>query len=534
MTQSAVHRPAEPRAPERSRVDEAACLLAESAQDPWGELSVSEYETGRLAALAPWLDGHPARVGHLLGQQHPDGTWGPPDGYRLVPTLSAVHALLSCLSTPAHQHRAPVDRLRHAARAGFGALVRANRGTPPDTTAVELVVPALIEGINHLNSASEPIGWRMPLACPKGINGRTLQALRAQVAAGTPVPATVWHAWETLRAPERAGEEVQLAGGALGGSAAATAAWLSAQPATAQHSAEALAYLHQLQRRYRGPVPSVSAITYSERAWLLRTFAAAGMHCTVPATLLGGLENALTAHGAPAADGLPPDADDTAAVLLALATHGRPHRPDALMDFRADDHFRCLLGERTPSVSTNAHVLETLAHHVGRHPEDRARYEAAMDSTAHWLLAAQQPDGSWGDTLHASPYYATLCCVQALTDHALPATAAARRRAAHWVLDSQHPDGGWGLWHSTAEETAYALILLHGARSEDPRASDRWAAVRRARAVLRQGVLPVDTALWYDKDLYAPLRVIRAAVLSALHLTRETAQDHKRSVQLLR
>jgi hypothetical protein len=157
-----------------------------------------------------------------------------------------------------------------------------------------------------------------------------------------------------------------------------------------------------------------------------------------------------------------------------------------------------------------------------------------MDSTAHWLLAAQQPDGSWGDTLHASPYYATLCCVQALTDHALPATAAARRRAAHWVLDSQHPDGGWGLWHSTAEETAYALILLHGARSEDPRASDRRAAVRRARAVLRQGVLPVDTALWYDKDLYAPLRVIRAAVLSALHLTRETAQDHKRSVQLLR
>ncbi|WP_230415393.1 hypothetical protein [Micromonospora tarapacensis] len=60
-------------------------------------MSSSVYETGRLVADAPWLAGHGRRLAYLLGQQGTDGTWGPRGGYALVPTASAVEALLAVL-----------------------------------------------------------------------------------------------------------------------------------------------------------------------------------------------------------------------------------------------------------------------------------------------------------------------------------------------------------------------------------------------------------------------------------------------------
>ncbi|MEV6013581.1 prenyltransferase/squalene oxidase repeat-containing protein [Streptomyces sp. NPDC051976] len=287
--------------------------------------------------------------------------------------------------------------------------------------------------------------------------------------------------------------------------------------APSQHSDSAQRYLEALQHRYGGPVPSITPITYFERAWLLNTFAGAGMASGTPTALLDSLEAALTPQGAPAGAGLPPDADDTAAILLALATYGRGQRPEALMDYRTDDYFQCFIGERTPSVSTNAHVLETLSHHVAQHLQDKARYGQAMDAVSVWLLAAQNPDGSWLDKWHASPYYATLCCTQALTAHASAAAIPAQRHAVQWVLETQHPDGGWGLWHSTAEETAYAVQIL-APQSGGGNSRVRQALVR-GRACLA-GALPL-TPLWHDKDLYTPKRVVRAARTAALHATRD-------------
>jgi len=46
-------------------------------------------------------------------------------------------------------------------------------------------------------------------------------------------------------------------------------------------------------------------------------------------------------------------------------------------------------------------------------------------------------------------------------------------------------------------------------------------AVRRAGATLAAGAdQPDHPALWHDKDIYAPLAVVRAAVLGALWLCR--------------
>src|SRR5690348_15962583 len=72
-------------------------LVASLLRQPWGQVSPSVYETGRLVTLAPWLPGHAERVTFLLHRQRVDGGWGAPGGYQLVPTLSATEALLATL-----------------------------------------------------------------------------------------------------------------------------------------------------------------------------------------------------------------------------------------------------------------------------------------------------------------------------------------------------------------------------------------------------------------------------------------------------
>src|SRR5690606_28453356 len=117
------------------------------------------------------------------------------------------------------------------------------------------------------------------------------------------------------------------------------------------------------------------------------------------------LAGGLGPDGAPAAPGLPTDADDTAAVLAALLRYGRVRRPDCLLDFRRGDYFACFVDERNPSVSANAHVLEALALYLGHRPAERSRYGGPAALAAQWLLGQQSADGSWSDKWHASPYY---------------------------------------------------------------------------------------------------------------------------------
>src|SRR5690606_38476163 len=119
---------------------EASDLLSSLMARPWGQVTASVYETGRLVALAPSLPGHRERIAYLMARQRPDGTWGAPDGYDLVPTLSATDALLGVEPSGGPPGAAA------AARAGLAALRRLLAGplTLPDMPAVELIVPALI------------------------------------------------------------------------------------------------------------------------------------------------------------------------------------------------------------------------------------------------------------------------------------------------------------------------------------------------------------------------------------------------------
>ncbi|MGH3682234.1 MAG: prenyltransferase, partial [Natronosporangium sp.] len=220
--------------------------------------------------------------------------------------------------------------------------------------------------------------------------------------------------------------------------------------------------------------------------------------------------------GAPAAPGLPPDSDDTAAVLTALLRHGRGQSPQVLLDYRADGYFRCFQDERNPSITANAHVLEALALHLHRQPELGPRLAAPARMAAAWLVEQQLPDGSWQDKWHASPYYASWCCVLALSLHhpaaAGPAIDQATDRAVAWARATQRPDGSWGRWQGTVEETTYAVQLLARAA---PNAAG--AAIARGRGYLADPPpMAEQPPLWHAKDLYLPTAVVRAARLAAL------------------
>ncbi|SBT47567.1 Prenyltransferase and squalene oxidase repeat-containing protein [Micromonospora narathiwatensis] len=504
--------------------DRVRDLIAAMAHDPSGQTSPSVYETGRLLSLAPWLPGHDVRIDWLLARQRADGGWGGPEGYAVVPSLSAVEALLTVLGRGDGGPATAAD-LTGAAERGL-RFVAARLGDPaapalPDLPATDLIVPALVESVDGwLNGPESPpaglAGWRgrprLPL--PSGLDPGRLHRVRGLLAAGGPVPEKLAHALEVGGGWARRAAGVSPVGpGAVGASPAATAAWLGGPD---EPGGSAVDYLRGVGRG--GAVPCASPIAVFERAWVLSILARAGVPMAVPAALVAELRAAVGPAGVATGPGLPADADTTSVALYALARLGQPVDPSSLWTYDTGAHFCTWPGEDGTSITTNAHVLDTLGHHLAHGgPMADARVAAAVDRVAAWLIARQEADGRWCDRWHASPYYATYCAVLALGDHARGAAGrAAVGRAVDWLLAAQRPDGSWGRWAGTAEETAYSVLALVGAGlSADAEVA---AAVGRGRRRLSEMDEAGDDGplLWHDKDLYRPELIVRSAVCAAL------------------
>ncbi|WP_236245969.1 squalene--hopene cyclase [Streptomyces sp. CC210A] len=209
-----------------------------------------------------------------------------------------------------------------------------------------------------------------------------------------------------------------------------------------------------------------------------------------------------------------PDIDDTAEVVLALrrVRHPDPARTEAALAravrwtvgmqsrdgawgaFDADNTSTlpnklpfCDFGEVVdpPSADVTAHVVEMLAH------EGLADDPRTLRGLS-WLLAEQEPGGSWFGRWGVNHVYGTGSVVPALTAAGLPASHPAIRRAVAWLESVQNEDGGWGedlrsyrdrSWiargPSTASQTAWALMALLAAGEQDGRAvarGVRWLA----------------------------------------------------------
>ncbi len=512
---------------------DATRLLTQVLDDSQGQVSASVYDTARLMSHTPWLPGHTARLDYLLSHQSANGTWGGPGGYTIVPTLSATEALLTEVRRAGDLH----SRVRavQAVDAGLMAL-RDLFGRPvvstPDTIAVEFLVPALVQAINAtldslalVTPVSVPSHWLgSRLIVPKTLDPGLYKAFIARLDHGIPLPDKTWAALEAFGPHAVSAEFIRPSGGAVAGSPSATASWLG-PAADLEHptAAASVRYLEQVQARGNGTVPAVVPITYFEAAWVLNSLALGQINYETPPILLDRLEASLDVDGAPAGPGIPADADDTAAILSALARHGRAHDPAVLMRYRTDGYFTCFPDERTPSVSTNAHVLEAFAVFLKSRPRARPRLRSAMSMTTDWLLEMQCADGNWSDKWHASPYYATACCVAAFAACGDARARCAIESASRWVLDTRRADGSWGRWSGTIEETSYAVqILLVAADTVgfDTALAQaiEHAATSGAQHLCTHDSPPTYEPLWHAKDLYAPSTVISAARLAALGL----------------
>jgi squalene-hopene/tetraprenyl-beta-curcumene cyclase len=202
-----------------------------------------------------------------------------------------------------------------------------------------------------------------------------------------------------------------------------------------------------------------------------------------------------------------PDVDDTAVVALALlrVDHPEASRVEAALGratrwlegmqsadggwgaFDADNCRSlarelpfCDFGEviDPPSADVTAHAIEMLAA-LGRTDARPAR------RGIEWLLAAQEPDGSWFGRWGVNHVYGTGAAVPALRAAGVPAADPRIRAAVSWLELHQNEDGGWGEdarsyrdtdWvgrgPSTASQTAWALLALDAA-------GERSAAVAR-------------------------------------------------------
>ncbi|GAA2204859.1 hypothetical protein GCM10009850_005800 [Nonomuraea monospora] len=496
-------------------IAEADELVTSLMLRPWGQVSPSVYETGRLVSLAPWLTGHRDRIDYLVRTQGQDGGWGAPDGYGVVPTLSATEGLLAAW------RRGDLDgggdRLAAAADRGLRVLA-AWLGGPlelPDMPAIEHIVPSLVDRINrHV----EGLPGRSPVPLPTSMSYDMLHVVRSRVRSGEEVPEKLLHALEIAAEAAAGAPGIRPTSiGSVGASPAATAAWLGERGDHDAHD-PARGHLEAVVRLFGGPVPVGLPITVFERGWVLSWLLRAGVAVEVPPEMVADIRAAIGPAGTPAGPGLPADCDTTSVALYALALLGAPFEPDSLWAFRTGTHFSTWPGEQGMSVSVNAHVLDAFGEYVRRRPAAAPRYEQTIAELAAWIRDRRLPDGSWTDRWHASPYYATASCALALDAFGGDASREAVRAAAEWVLDTQRPDGSWGRWEGTAEESAYAIqILLLTSGHEDPR---RLRAAERGEAHLAGSGGGDHPPLWHDKDLYVPQAVARAAVIASSHLIR--------------
>ena len=155
-----------------------------------------------------------------------------------------------------------------------------------------------------------------------------------------------------------------------------------------------------------------------------------------------------------------PDIDDTAVVALALRQLelgddaarrgldwmvGMQSRSGGWGAFDADNEALwlyklpiCDFGKVTdePSADVTAHALETLGHELG--------YDSAVASGLEWLLAEQEPDGSWFGRWGVNHLYGTGAALPALEACGLPPDHPAIRRALAWLDSVQQPSGAFG------------------------------------------------------------------------------------------
>jgi halimadienyl-diphosphate synthase len=479
-----------------------------------GGIAPVAYDTAWVARVgqseSPDRPAFPGALDWLLAQQWGDGTWGGRLVHhhdRVISTLASMLALAQWREV-AGDPEGFSERLL-AAGSGLAPHVAALGKDPgasvdfwPLASALiaearwrGLVLP--IPGLEAVFKRSAERAGRLPaenLLHPRGQSGFSLEG------------------WDGEREASQ-GSNFLADNGSLGGSPAATAAFLLRNPGCQP----ARAYLERVTRPHGGAAaPALDPAHLFETAWVLQNVVLTWPDEVRTGGRWTGAIESLRAGFAIGTDQnlgfAVPDLAGAALLFQALTWAGESPDPRALARFSEEaerSHLRPY--EPRASVGADVHLLAAL-----RCAPPFPGREAAMRKIIGALARRSSTDHFWVDSRHASPYYATSHAVLALGGE-LSMTG----EAVGWIERTQRPDGSWGYFQSsTAEETAYCLQALVCHRrsggqvsAEAIKRGGRWLAETRPAA-------PYDyQPLWMGKSLYTPTRVVHAAVLSALILS---------------
>jgi hypothetical protein len=481
-----------------------------------GLMGPSIYDTAQVLRLAPPDEGVWPALEWLVAQQQHDGGWGNPS----VPRARDVPTLAALLAIQAHDRRRSFGAL--LAR-GLAFLRRQSQHwaapLPDDLpVGVELLLPRLLEeaAAAGLQVPAEQYSALIAL----GHKRRRLIAGLTLRPGTTPV-----HSWEALQTPaERA--LIDETGG-VGHSPAATAAWLRATAGRHELNdvrAAAGRFLHDAARatgaNIPGVVPTAWPITRFEQAFGLYALLLGDVlrHPAledVAAAQLHDLAGAITPAGIGFSDHFVGDGDDTAALVAVMRAWGMPVNERILTQYAHQDHYCTYPGELQPSLTATAHAVHALV-----------LLDMPSDEPQRFLVRRQLLDGRWqGEKWNGAWLYPTSRTLVALRD---TAHTDAVRRGIGAVAAFQRADGGWGMLESNMEETAYAVLALHGTSDHPGFGDDARRALVRGQTWLLHNYRPLAAnprTFWLAKENYRPERLARlieaVATLTAVMPARE-------------
>jgi halimadienyl-diphosphate synthase len=470
-----------------------------------GSMSPLAYDTAWVSRLPspgdPNQPMYPRAYDWLLRHQWPDGSWGGELPYahdRLISTLSAL------LTLTASTYREEASRT--AVRRAVVYLNRTDldvEADPAETVGFELVLPELMRQAQLLDLRLPYANWQFV----ERIQAEKLRRIPPIAVYGGPTTLTTSLEYLGDRAIPSLLNRCQSTNGSWGTSPGATAYGYLQRPNT-----EAAHYLDRVTNMDTdGGIVFLWPFEVFETAWVLYYLSSLPLTRDDVAPALDRLRAGFTSAGTSwtKAD-MVPDVDDTAVTMHVLNHFGEPQDTSVFQLYEAAEYFYTFALERNPSVTSNAHVLETI-----RDYDSTPEHRRMTVKIVHYLRNARIDGRYWIDKWHASPLYAieqVIRAVAGLDNQFL-------RPSVEWVLEEQREDGSWGDKQGTMEETALAMKSLMAAAAED-QALRRpiLDPLRQAANYLVEHFDEHDhPALWRGKGLYTPHHIVRAIIISALY-----------------
>lgn len=467
-------------------------------------MSSTAYDTAWVARV-PSDNGYPnlafpKTLNWLRLNQYPNGSWGAKFEYYhdlIISTLAAIVTLVK--SGDCSRDAEAIRRGESYVRRNIQNLHR----DPYETVGFELILPTLMQEARQLE-------LDLPYdKCGKydHLRRKKLQLIPLEMIYSR--EATTAHSLEFMGGEldvEQAGG-IQEVNGSFGNSPSATAYFL----ALGQENAAARQYLAEAVTVGGGVAMPLHPVEVFNKSWVLYNLDLAGLLGELKEEAKPHLDYLYQAWDDQRGIGFSrqysvPDLDDTAVVFKLLRQAGYDVAPSVFTAFEKDSHFMCFPYERNPSMGVHVHLLDTL-----RICPDYEHQPRLVNKTLNFYRT-QIHNAGWFDKWHASPYY-ILC-------HAAIAVLGYDNELAgelvNCIIRAQRQDGSWGYFDSsTSEETAYclqALLMYH----KQAQPVDRAVIYHAAQYLYVHYQVQDYPPLWIDKCLYAPVAIVRSAILSAL------------------